>query len=215
VADLFWHHCISQPKALRNRLKIVEWCIEEEITRVKEKRGNANEPITLVSVGGGSARAIIHSLNRLAKKGFDYDLKVINIDVDARAIKLGKEIAERFGVQDSFEWINDDARNLQERVQEKSIDIIEMVGLLDYFSLEDASALIHQIYTVLKQGGVFIVANVFPNEEMPFVSHLGWPKMYYRRFSDIERILKMGGFEKEAEIFLEPLRVHAIAKVIK
>ena len=33
IADLFWHHGVSQPKALRNRLKIVEEKIEEEILR--------------------------------------------------------------------------------------------------------------------------------------------------------------------------------------
>ena len=29
LADLFWHHCISQPKAIRNRLKLVEINLEE------------------------------------------------------------------------------------------------------------------------------------------------------------------------------------------
>lgn len=215
LADLFWHHCISQPKALRNRLKIVERCLEGEVIRVARGYEGAEDLVSILSVGGGSARAIMHSIHRLNKNGFSHKLKVINVDTDSRAIALGKEIAAKFDLQDIFEWINDDARNLSALVPKQAMDIVEMVGLLDYFSDERGANLIRQVYEVLKPRGTFIVANVFPNSEMPFVEHLGWPRMYYREPSDLERILRLAGFTQEPLIFFEPLKVHVIAKVAK
>ena len=45
-ADLFWHHFVSQPKGVRNRLKIVENYLDKEILRIlkekKEKEININ-----------------------------------------------------------------------------------------------------------------------------------------------------------------------------
>ena len=215
LADLFWHHCISQPKALRNRLKIVEQCLEEEIIRIAAKRKDADSVISILSVGGGSARAIIHSIHRLLKNGFNFRLRIVNVDTDPSAIALGREIATKFGLQDIFKWINNDAANLGALISAESVDIVEMVGLLDYFSEESGPNLLSQVHQVLKLGGVFIVANVFPNIEMPFVRNLGWPKMYYRKPSDLERILRLAGFTNEPSIFFEPLRVHIIAKVTK
>ena len=90
-----------------------------------------------------------------------------------------------------------------------------MVGLLDYFSDENGTELIRSVYASLKPGGVFVVANVHPNEEMPFVTNLGWPFMYYRKPDDLKRLLALGGFSCEPILIPEPLKVHVVAKVIK
>ena len=215
LADLFWHHCISQPKALRNRLKLVERNLELEVFKIFKENKDIELPITILSVGGGSARALIHSIHRLIKKGHSLKLKVINIDSDVRAIEFGKKLSTKYNLQDIFDWINDDAKNIDSLVAKESIDIVEMVGLLDYFSKENGAQLIKKILGVLKAGGAFIVANVHPNEEMPFVDHLGWPHMYYRYPNDLINVLKAGNFLKTPQIIFEPLKVHIIAKVYK
>ena len=215
MADLFWHHCISQPKALRNRLKLVERNLESEVFKIFKEKRDIETPITILSVGGGSARALIHSLHRLIKSGHGLKLKIISIDSDVRAIEFGKKLSTKYNLRDIFEWINDDARNIDSLIATESIDIVEMVGLLDYFSEQDGAQLIKKIFNVLKIGGLFIVANVHPNEEIPFVNHLGWPEMHYRYPSDLINVLKAGNFLKIPQIIFEPLKVHIIAKVYK
>lgn len=208
IADLFWHHCVSQPKALRNRLKIVEKHLEEEILRITNHE--EEKMISILNVGGGSSRAIIHSIDKLLKRGIRHNVEVINIDKSAKAIELGKEIAKKYNLQKIFEWINDDARNIKNHIPSKTIDIAEMVGLLDYFSEEKGVEVISQIYDTLEENGMLIIANVHPNPEIPFVYRTGWPKMYYRKPNELNKLLKDSGF-KNSTIIFEPLKCHIIA----
>ncbi|MFA6535923.1 MAG: class I SAM-dependent methyltransferase [Candidatus Paceibacterota bacterium] len=215
LADSFWHHVISQPKAIRNRLKIVELAIEKELVKIISEKSVDTDPVRILNVGGGSSRAIMHVLNRIFQDHPNVQIKVTNIDKDARAIELGKKIAEQQKLGHCFEWINDDARNISKLVSPESFDLVEMVGLLDYFQNDRGTQVIGQIYNALKVGGMFIVANVFPNSEMPFVYKTGWPKMYYKTPEDIRTILKQSGFNAEPDIFTEPLKVHIIGVVRK
>lgn len=55
VADAFWHHVVSQPKALRNRLRIVRQLVEAETIAAihKRERQNCSQPVRILSVAGG------------------------------------------------------------------------------------------------------------------------------------------------------------------
>jgi hypothetical protein len=206
IADFVWHHVISQLKAVRNRLKIVEIALEDELLkRIK----NGQSKIDILTVGGGSCRAIIHTVNRLLKNHPEININITNIDRDARAIELGKKISEEFNVDNCFNWINDSASNISNLIPENSMDIVEMVGLLDYFDYEKGKDILTQINNVLKEDSYFIVANVYPNPEVRFVENVGWPKMCYRTKEDFIKLIKDSGFSK-LETIIEPLRVHII-----
>ncbi len=211
IADLFWHHVVSQPKALRNRLKITESFIKGELA----SRLIAGEKVTLVSLGGGSARGVMQSLKKISEEKSIDNVRIVNIDRDLKALDSSRELAKRFGIYRLFEWKNDDARDLDSLVQAESADIIEMVGLLDYFSEDSGIALMKKIYNTLKRGGVFIFANIHPNPEMVFVNKTGWPKMYYRTPRNIEDMLKAAGFGGLPKIIFEPLKVHIVVSVKK
>lgn len=212
IANWFWYYCISQPKALRNRLKIVKQILIDELRRLES---NSRSMINILTVGGGSARAIVESISSTNFKNKSCKIHVINIDRDVNAIKLGKELANKYGISNMFEWVNDDARTINLYVSPESIDIVEMVGLLDYFSEEKAIDVIKKIYNALRPGGIFIVANIHPNIEMVFVKKTGWPHMYYRQPEDLIKILQAAGFNSEQEIIIEPLKIHIIAEVRK
>lgn len=208
IADMFWHHIISQAKALRNRLKIVEDNLTQEIINISNN--NNGEEIVILSVAGGSLRAVIHSIKKIHEQNINHKIKVINIDKDRDVLELGNNLAKNFGVEDKIAWINDKATNIKSLIPPQSIDIAEIVGLLDYFSEEKVIEVIKQIYGVLKNNGLLIVGNVHPNSESPFIKKTGWPQMYYRKPDDLSRVLQVCGFP-EVEIIFEPLRVHIIA----
>jgi len=213
IADFFWHHCTSQAKALRNRLKIVEHILDSEIA--KRVHTHPQGIFNILTVGGGSSRAITHSLYRNRKKYQNLSVRVTNIDKDGSAIDLGKKISREHNLDELFYWIQDDARNIETHVMADSTDIVEMVGLLDYFSHERGVEIISHIYRVLKPGGIFIVANVYPNNEQKFLHNMGWPAMYYRGPETVKRILKESGFSREPTIIFEPLKLHIIIVVEK
>lgn len=214
LADLFWHHFVSQPKGVRNRLKIVENNLEKEILRILSER--KEKEIKIVTIGGGSARGIVEVLNKYSKELKDCKVLVVNLDKSLKAIELGKELAKEFGLFDNFKWVNDLAQNVKNYVADNSADIIEMVGLLDYFRDEKSIETFSKIHDILKEGGLFMVGNIVPNMEQPFISRLGWPKMYYRSASDLSRLLAQSGFsEEKGEIILEPLKNHVVAIIRK
>jgi len=208
MSDSFWHNVVSQPKAVRNRLKIVELILEKEIQELKNKKLTE---IQIYNIGGGSSRAIIKAVNNETNKS-EIKIKVTTLDKDASALELGNLIAKKYQLDHLFTWIEDDARNIDKMLIPDSGDIVEMVGLLDYFNYEASVNLIKQIYRLLKPGGLFIVANVHPNPESKFVENVGWPKMYYKTTDEMNKILRESGFdEKNIDLHIEPLKVHVIA----
>jgi len=214
VADLFWHHFVSQPKGVRNRLEIVKNNLDKEVLRIVSQ--SREKKITLLTIGGGSARGIAEVLNKYSDKLKDWEISVINVDKSLKAIDLGKELAREFGLFDKFRWVNDLAQNVSNLVDKNSIDIVEMVGLLDYFRDEKAIETFSKIYDILKQDGIFMVGNIVPNREQPFILRLGWPNMYYRQSRDLSSLLIESGFlEKNGEIIFEPLKNHIVAVVRK
>lgn len=209
LADFFWHHAISQPKALRNRLKIVEYFIKDAISRrIKDGRN-----VEILNVAGGSSRAIIHVLTDYKQNKQNLLVKITSIDKDANAIELGKEISEEYGVGESFIWINGQIRDLSRYVYEKRFDVIEVVGLLDYLSDEKVERLLILLREHLRQDGELIVANIMPNNEAPFIARTGWPAMQYRTYSELAEIILRTGFNKPYDIIAEPLKIHAVIRV--
>lgn len=205
ISDYYWDTVISQPKAIRNRLRVVRQNLIDEIGKLIKENKNIN----ILDIGGGSSRAIIETASNF--DGFDNIVKVTNIDTDVKAIELGKEIAKDYNLDGVFTWINGNAKNLRSLVPNNSFEIVEMVGLLDYFNNERSIKLISDIYSKLRKNGLFIVGNVFPNSEVPFVSHVGWPKMYYKDINGMLEILTAAGFEKDSiSLIFEPLKVHVV-----
>ena len=214
-ADLFWHHCVSQPKAVRNRLKIVEKNLRSEILKIVAEN-KKQENIVILTIGGGSARGVIQSISELAKKNLGHRIEVINVDKSRKAIEVSKKIAREFNLYNHFKWINKKAQEIKFLVPKNSVDIVEMVGLLDYFSDKKGIEVMKQIYSVLKKRGLFITGNIYPNPEVSFINKMGWPNMYYRTPDDLSKILELSGFSsKNVQIILEPLKSHIIVTARK
>ncbi|MBX4204978.1 MAG: methyltransferase domain-containing protein [Candidatus Doudnabacteria bacterium] len=206
AADTFWHNIVSQPKAIRNRLKIVEMVLENEIAE-RKKKSNA---LQIYNIGGGSSRAIIQVVSRELTES-NLQIRVTTVDRDKKALELGRKIALDHNIEGLFTWIEGDARNLENLVDANNADVVEMVGLLDYFDFDGSIQLIKQIRNCLKPGGLFIVANVHPNSESKFVENVGWPKMFYKTAEEMGRILSAAGFkEEEVTLHFEPLMVHLV-----
>jgi SAM-dependent methyltransferase len=205
LSNFFWHNVVSQPKAVRNRLRIIEDILESEL---KQQIING-ESIHIYNLGGGSSRAIITTVSKFSVHNL---VTVTTIDRDAKALQKGREIAKEYNVGSLFNWVQGDVREIDKFIDPNSAEIIEMVGLLDYFDFPNSIELIKKIYSKLKPGGVFIVANVHPNPESQFVQNVGWPKMHYKTTDELAQILHQSGFNEEyISLSYEPLLVHLIA----
>lgn len=212
VSDFFWHHIVSQPKAIRNRLRIVKNNLREKSLFLikKRERDRIDIPIAILSIAGGSSRSIIHMIADMRSEGILYPIEVVTVDKDKSALDIGLRVAKENKVSESFNWITGKATEISEMMPCKQFDIVEIVGLLDYFQNERAVRLIKNARAMLRDSGCLIAANVTPNNEMEFVKKTGWPEMYYRSNHEFEKIFYEAGFSK-VSIVIEPLGVHLIA----
>jgi len=217
IADYFWHHVISQPEALRNRLKIIGEIIKSCLIELANKRVASfdKNPVRILSIAGGSARSIIKTIVDLQEKNLSYRIEVTVLDKDKSALKVGEKNSQEAGVSENFQWIHGQARDVKTLLPDKTFDIIEIVGLLDYFPDERAIHLLKVTGEVMKNDGVIVIANVMPNPEVSFVHKTGWPQMIYRKPDDLRNLLNSAGFTKETNLITEPLGVHCVALACK
>ncbi|MDD4607013.1 MAG: class I SAM-dependent methyltransferase [Patescibacteria group bacterium] len=210
IADCFWQKFLRNAMAIRNRLKLTKKEISLIIKQVYLHKRNIN----IVSLGSGSARAVIEAL---AEIDLNLDVRANFIDLSRDAINFSKELASEKGITSlNLQWHRSRAENVSKICNGFQPDIVEMVGLLDYYPFDEAVELIRAIYETLPDGGHLITCNISPNIERAFVTKaLRWP-MIYREPKEIRDILVSAGFSIDrVNILYEPLGVHGLAIAIK
>ena len=208
VADILWHHLISQPKSLRNRLKIVQRIMEEKVRLLFKDYGRPE--VSILSIAGGSSRSIMYTLQTLKSEGLTDRIHVVTIDKDESALEVGKQVAAGLGLERNFEWVHGTASEVSERFPDRRFDIVEIVGLLDYFDFDRAVRLMSMSRSLMSDDGFIVIANVMPNREQPFVHKTGWPAMFYRRPEEVRRLLEAAGFSRSIGTVVEPLKIHCV-----
>ena len=208
ISNAVWLNT-NNSKAVRNRLKIVN---HEISSRLKELVASDKEEISIVSIAAGSARAVIEALEANVTK--DKKISVTFIDKSDSALEYSKNLLstkEFSKLQNySFKWISDTVNGFLDKNTEK-FDIVEMVGLMDYFEDDKARTIFQKINNSLKQDGIFVTANINNNSEKKFVTKaIGWP-MIYRSAEHIGRLVHEAGFpHTDIEVYYEPLKIHSI-----
>ncbi|MEK7120725.1 MAG: class I SAM-dependent methyltransferase [Patescibacteria group bacterium] len=205
---------INNAKAVRNRLKIVR----REFKKILLEKSKIGDYIHILSIASGSARAILEVLSdKDIVEEIDLDLiSVTFIDKNPKAIEYSKELSKKVSNY-NFNWINDSVGNYFRTYEFKEgFDIVEMVGLLDYFDNEQSIKIFNQISKKIKDGGVLITANINNNPERKFLTRtIGW-NMRYRSAEELLLLLTKSGFDsKLIKAYYEPLKIHSIVVAIK
>lgn len=212
IFTYFWHIYLSQPKAIRNRLKLVEKLITNEIENIL----NHKNEIKILSIGGGSCRGVIQAINYLAIKNKLKERRILifNLDKHPEVFELSKKLINENNLTNlvSFTGIIGSAKKIEELGINNSFDIIEIVGLLDYFSDEECIKLLSFCYkNLLNKNGLLIWGNIRPNSEMKFLKKINWPHMYYRNLGNLIKIIHSSDIPiSNTKIYEEPLKVHWI-----
>jgi hypothetical protein len=218
ISSLFrkmWFHT-NNARAVRNRLKIVKAELQRDI---KYRIDNGDKYIKILNIASGSARAVletIHSFSNYKDVTFD----VIFLDKNPVAVEYSKDLAKGFDLRmHKLEWITatvGEYFNEHDKADGEPFDIVEMVGLMDYFTDAKAESIFARIHQRLSDGAFFITANIVDNKERRFVTKvIGW-EMIYRNASDMKKILVRSGFRKEnIQMFYEPYHIHTLASSYK
>ncbi|MFA5838496.1 MAG: class I SAM-dependent methyltransferase family protein [Candidatus Paceibacterota bacterium] len=197
----------NNAKAVRNRLVVVENELRKAVNNLIKKSENIN----LLSIASGSARAIVESFARVNVPE-SIDVSISFLDKSENALEYSKRLALSLPNKFFTRWIEDTASNFPKYFHdENKPNIIEMVGLLDYFDNEKVQSIFKIIYDNMQIGGTFITASIVDNSERKFVTNVvGW-KMIYREPKIIFELAKKAGFKEEnIKIFFEPLKIHFV-----
>lgn len=201
----------NNAKAVRNRLKLVKRLITKAILDRKNQTS-----ISVLSIASGSARAVAESI---LAAGVSSKIESFFLDRSDKAIEYSKGLVDELSLLEKsntkVEWIQDTANSFPQYIDQK-LDIVEMVGLLDYFDDEKVVRIFNTIYSNLNEGGVMISSNIVDNSERKFLDKaIGW-KMIYRYGEEFAELAEKAGFQKgNIEVIYEPLKVHVIIVAYK
>ncbi len=204
----------NNSKAVRNRIKIVKKEIGIALSLITENKKN----IKMLSIASGSARAVIEAIHEFDMKS-KVHIETTFLDKNPLALTYSKELLEEIGLNKEsthyYNWINGTAGTFLRNCSE-NYDIIEMVGLMDYFSDDKAVEIFGEIYEKLSKNGIFVTANINENFEKPFITKaIGWP-MIYRSVSELSALIQKAGFsEEKLSLYYEPHKIHGIVVAIK
>lgn len=198
---------VNNSKAVRNRLKFVKRELRNHLMNISE----FDRDIEIISIASGSSRSIVE----VVKDGHylkDTKLSVTFLDKNEDAIQYSKDLSIHINhLPIKLDWINDSVGNFLRSNPEKKFDIVEIVGLLDYFTDVKVLETFMGIYNILQTGGILITSNISHNPEEKFITKvIDWP-MIYRTPEELAELAKKAGFEyNNMKVFYEPLKVHGM-----
>lgn len=197
----------NNSKAVRNRLRIVKREMRSELFDLRKEK----KDVRILSIASGSARAVVEVVEEFDAP--DFGISLLFLDKNPQAIEYSKQLVKNRLRYAKARWVNDTVGSLfKKHLHGENFDIVEMVGLLDYFDDQKTEDTFTSIHEVLNDNGILITANINDNSERPFVTKaIGWD-MVYRTADELYALVLRGGFDDSAthKILYEPLKVHSV-----
>ena len=201
----------SNSKAVRNRLLLVKREIKSNVSRVLKEKST----VKILSIASGSARGIIEVVSSFSKEE-QRRISIMFLDKNPHALLYSKKLMAENNVISKAEFVGKTVGSFFREIGGEQFDLIEIVGLLDYFDDEKLSKTLDSICKHLYDGGVVLASNISPNSEQPFVTKaVGWV-MIYRSAENFGSFFVRAGMSTEnITIYYEPLRIHVLVSATK
>lgn len=194
VAKWYYNH-LNTVIGGRNRLTLVR---KEILDSIYHFVSQGKEEINVLSVACGSARAVLDA----AKLVQDIKVNIYLVDWNEESLQSARAYATELGIADQLQtkkcyanravtWLQ-----LQQGVQ---AHIVEVCGLIDYFTEEKTVELLALFGQVLAPNGRLITSQVAPTPEKEFLEVVvGWIGMYYRSLEQFQPLVEKAGYECRA-----------------
>ena len=195
--EYFWAQ-IDNSKAIRNRARVVKKLTQEEVAK-----RNKSEEINILSIASGTGQPLIEAVAKFNQ----YKINLTLIDKDQDCLDFAQKIAQKYDL--TIKTICEDIFNLDKLKLEK-FDLVEMIGIFDYFSEEQTNSLTRKLKQITKNSTSVIISNSCPNRgSFGLTWVMLWP-LIYRDESDFKSLLLSSGYS-DIKIVYEPLKFHLVA----
>lgn len=176
-------------RSVRSRGLFVQGAMKILISRMMRK----GDHVIVSSLGSGSANQLLQGVLR---EKFDLKkIKIALVDRDSGSLKRGVKYAEKIGISESVNIYQSTAGKYLENTKEQSVNLFEIVGLVDYFDDSRLERHFNGVYRSLKTEGFFLGANISSFDEKSFAHGAAcWPSMHYRSKRSLQNSLEKSGF---------------------
>lgn len=211
ILEWLWMN-MPAAQAVRNRKAIVTSLLEREVRSLCPKE----TPITIAFFAGGFVETGIEVARRVIPEGISVHFIVLDISNEALAKAEAK--AQEAGVAESFTFKRINLLNfakVKSYLADKHIDAIEMIGILDYLTNEQAVTIFKLAKDCLPYHGLLITGNILPLIwEAPFLyTVINWPSMIHRTEHQLGDLLNKAGFICNTHPIIEPHQVFMVQRV--
>jgi len=199
--DLVTRYWFNIPDAVgsRNRLKMTYTNLLNELER---QYSLGNKSVRLVSLACGSAQATIEAVAKFKSFHSDVEVFITLIDLSSPSLKRASLLAKSRGIFNNIDILRENIKEHLPTLKSNSIDIVEMVGFLDYRNTRSIISISKEIRRILKDDGLYLTAIICPS----FFSFVlrwagGWPFLIRRTKEEFETLIVESGFLNSKDIY--------------
>jgi len=159
-----------------------------------------DQELVSASLACGAAGPVYKLVNGLSNKGYGFS-KIILTDSDPMALATAVGLARSTDLE---EIIDVQLRNLITEpltafIQEKSVDLVDLLGLFEYLPEELSVELLNNVREIVRPGGLIIFGNMLDArpQQVFFSSVVKWPTLQQRSIKTVLDIVHKAGFSLE------------------
>ncbi|MGQ7296759.1 class I SAM-dependent methyltransferase [Quadrisphaera sp. KR29] len=197
----------------------------QEIARRGVTTGREGLPPRWVSLASGAAVPVLDAMAGL--EGLALRPHLTLVDIDPEALALARRMLTEHGLQEGLDVVllqRDLVRDLLvrprlvEEVGEGTADLVEALGIFEYFRDASCVRLLREAFRLLRPGGSLVVANMLSDRrELHFNQRaIGWPLLVPRSVEELVGLVRRAGLPLERTTISIPQDgVYAVVDVVR
>jgi|AntRauTorcE11897_2_1112592.scaffolds.fasta_scaffold05314_2 SAM-dependent methyltransferase len=205
--------------AIRTRARVFQQIMKRQVDSAHGR------DLNWTSLACGSAIPLIEAAGNAKKAGGHVHANLV--DIDDHALGFASQLAKNKGMDegDNYDVMERNlvrdlvvSNKLADEVLPESQDMVDMIGIFEYFAKEGATKLLHNAYDLVKPGGTLVFANMLSSRPQKEFNQrcVGWPGLNMRSVVEILDVAKEAGVgPNQIDVFIPQDGVYAVAQVTK
>ena len=202
VAKKFFEHGLDAT-AIRARARVMERICTDQI------EGAGSNAISWVALGSGAADPNFAAIAHL-KEQLGVDVSFHAVDMDPEVLAYTEVIAGMHGINSDNIKLQTHLSNLVPSLirsndlieqlggdDKATADIVDLMGVFEYFKDNTAKRLLAQAYRLVKPGGTMVIGNMLSTRpELEFNQRgVGWGGITPRSVGEVDNLIRSAGIE--------------------
>jgi SAM-dependent methyltransferase len=195
-------HEVRDVKAVRTRAKAMTGLVKEHVAALEPEE---RKDLVSLSVGCGAAQPVFDMVQQIESEIDGAKFSNIQlVDNNPLTLAAAQSIAESRNLQERTELFAKNALRLG-CIEKESVDVVDLIGLFEYFPPQAAKILLKEVKNLVKPGGLIVLGNMLvdrPDQDF-FSNVVEWPELQQRSLEAVLDIVDDAGLNSsEAKIRL-------------